>query len=253
MSYKEDYYNLLNIKKDASDIAIKKSYRKLAMKYHPDRNPNNKEAEEKFKQISEAYEVLSDSNKRQAYDQFGHEGLEQNNAGSYSSEKFTDIFSDIFGDVFQNNASTGQGFSQPGADLRYKLNLNLDEAVKGTTVKIRLSTFISCNICLGNGNQKGSQPSKCKTCQGSGQIRMQQGFFSIQQTCRKCNGQGLTIENPCHKCYGKGRIKDHKTLSVKIPPGVDNEDRIRLNGEGEAGICNGQTGNLYVEINVNEY
>lgn len=253
MSYKEDYYNLLNLEKNSSSIQIKKSYRKLAMKYHPDRNPGDKKAEEKFKQISEAYEVLSDDEKRKTYDQFGHEGLEQSNQGSYSSEKFTDIFSDIFGDVFQNGNNSAKSFSQPGSDLRYKLNLNLEEAVRGTTVKIRLSTYTSCKSCSGNGNKKGFEPTQCVTCKGSGQIRMQQGFFSIQQNCRKCNGQGMIIDHPCDECYGEGRIKDYKTLSVKIPAGVDNDDRIRLNGEGEAGICNGTNGNLYVQIYVNEH
>ena len=253
MSYKEDYYKLLNINQNASDIEIKKSYRKLAMKYHPDRNPNNKKSEEKFKQISEAYEVLSDSKKRKSYDQFGHEGIEQYNNSGYTSEKFTDIFSDIFGDVFQNNNNNNNNFSKKGSDLRYKLNLTLENAVKGTNVKIRLSTFISCKICLGNGHQKGYKPNKCKTCKGLGQIKMQQGFFSIQQTCQVCHGQGLTIDNPCNTCYGKGRIKDYKTLSVKIPSGIDNGDRIRLNGEGEAGICKGESGNLYVQIMIQEH
>merc|ERR1711976_40788 len=250
---KEDYYSLLNIDKNASDIEIKKSYRKLAMKYHPDRNTGDKAAEEKFKKISEAYEVLSDKNKRQSYDQFGHEGVDQFNQTGYSSDKFTDIFSDIFGDVFQSSESKNKGFSQKGADLRYNLQLTLEEAVKGTQVKIRLSTYISCKVCSGSGNKKGSKPKTCPTCRGSGQTRIQQGFFSIQQTCQDCNGQGLKIDNPCSQCFGQGRERDYKTLSVKIPSGIDNGDRIRLNGEGEAGICNGESGNLYVQITVKEH
>jgi len=250
---KEDYYKLLNINKDASSSDIKKSYRKLAMKYHPDRNPGDKRAEEKFKQISEAYEILSNPQKKQAYDQFGHDGVDQNGASSYSSDKFTDIFSDIFGDVFNGSSKERKTFAKKGADLKYNLSLNLEEAVRGTQVKIRLSTYISCKTCLGSGHKKGTQPKTCNACKGSGQIRMQQGFFSIQQTCQDCNGQGLKIDNPCSICFGQGREKDYKTLSVKIPEGIDNGDRIRLNGEGEAGVCNGESGNLYVQINIKEH
>jgi len=250
---KEDYYILLNVKKNASGIEIKKSYRKLAMKYHPDRNPNDKIAEEKFKEISEAYEILSDPKKRQTYDQFGHEGVDQYNNAGYTSDKFTDIFSDIFGDVFQSSQNESRSFAKKGADLKYNLSLTLEEAVKGTNVKIRLSTYISCKLCLGSGHKKGSQPKNCITCNGSGQIRIQQGFFSIQQTCQDCNGQGLKIDNPCLKCFGKGREKDYKTLSVKIPEGIDNGDRIRLNGEGESGTCNGPAGNLYVQITIKDH
>jgi molecular chaperone DnaJ len=177
MSNKEDYYKLLNLHKDASPSDIKKSYRKLAMKYHPDRNPDDKTSEEKFKEISEAYEVLSDPKKKQSYDQFGHEGVDQYNTAGYTSEKFTDIFSDIFGDVFQGSKEQTRSFSQKGSDLKYDLNLILEDAVKGTNVKIRLSTFITCKTCFGNGNKKGYSATKCKTCNGSGQIRMQQGFF----------------------------------------------------------------------------
>ena len=247
---KEDYYNLLNINRDASEKDIKQSYRRLAMKYHPDRNPGDKVAEEKFKNISEAYEVLSDPKKKQTYDQFGHEGVDQYNTSGYTSDKFTDIFSDIFGDVFQNPRGERKSFSKKGSDLKYNLNLSLEEAIRGTNVKIRLSTYVSCDLCLGLGHEKGSMPKTCQTCNGSGQIRMQQGFFSIQQNCPDCNGQGVKIDNPCSKCFGQGRIKDYKTLSVKIPEGIDNGDRIRLNGEGEAGICKGESGNLYVQITI---
>jgi len=250
---KEDYYKLLNVSKNSSDVEIKKSYRKLAMKFHPDRNPNNKDAEEKFKKISEAYEILSDAKKRQAYDQFGHEGVDQYNTSGYTSDKFTDIFSDIFGDVFQNTGNQRRSFSQKGLDLKYNLSLTLEDAVKGTNVKIRLSTYVSCNKCTGSGHKKGSEPTKCVTCNGTGQTRIQQGFFSIQQTCRDCNGQGMKMDNPCDQCFGQGRKKDYKTLSVKIPEGIDNGDRIRLNGEGEAGICNGESGNLYVQITIKEH
>lgn len=250
---KEDYYKLLNVNKNASDSDIKKSYRKLAMKYHPDRNPGDKRSEEKFKEISEAYEVLSDKNKRHSYDQFGHEGVDQYNNSNYASDKFTDIFSDIFGDVFQNNGNNKQNFSKQGSDLKYDLSLSLEEAVSGTNVKISISTFIKCNFCFGSGSKEGTKTSTCKTCNGSGQIRMQQGFFSIQQTCPDCNGQGIIIDNPCEHCEGTGRVNGKKTLSVKIPAGIDNEDRIRLNGEGEAGICNGKSGNLYVQITIEKH
>jgi len=179
--------------------------------------------------------------------------VHQFNSSSYSGDKFTDIFSDIFGDVFQNSRSEKRTFSKKGSDLKYNLILTLEEAVKGTQVKIRLSTYISCKLCSGSGNKKGSKPKVCGTCKGSGQIRIQQGFFSIQQTCQDCNGQGLKIENPCPQCFGQGRQKDYKTLSVKIPEGIDNGDRIRLNGEGESGICNGDSGNLYVQVTIKEH
>tara|TARA_B110000438_G_scaffold74089_1_gene74201 strand:+ start:2267 stop:3391 length:1125 start_codon:yes stop_codon:yes gene_type:complete len=250
---KRDYYDVLSVAKDASKDDIKKSYRRLAMKFHPDRNKNDTGAEKKFKEVKEAYEALSDSSKRETYDRFGHDGLSQTR-GSSSAEGFGDIFGDVFGDIFGGGRSGG-GRSQVfrGADLLHKLSLNLEEAISGDSITIDIPTQVSCKACSGSGAKKGSQPSNCITCDGAGQVRMQQGFFSIQQTCPKCQGNGTVITDPCSACYGKGRISKIKTLSVKVPPGVDTGDRIRLTGEGEAGKNGGPAGDLYVEINVNPH
>lgn len=254
---KEDYYATLNVERSASDGDIKKAYRKLAMKYHPDRNPGDKQAEEKFKLISEAYEVLSDQKKRAAYDQFGHAGVDQSAGGGYSAAggDFSDIFSDIFGDFFGGGAAQGgrQSRSQQGADLRYSLELSLEDAVRGTNVEIRVPTLVSCKSCHGSGAKDGSKPTNCSSCGGSGQVRMQQGFFSIQQTCPSCRGAGTMISNPCSGCHGAGRVEDYKKLSVKVPAGVDSGDRIRLAGEGEAGLNGGPAGDLYVQVKVREH
>jgi molecular chaperone DnaJ len=255
MAEKRDYYEILSVGKNADEAEIKKSYRKLAMKYHPDRNPDDKTAEAKFKEAKEAYEVLSDSKKRAAYDRFGHAGVSGMGAGQggagFGGFRGFEGFGDIFGDVFGG----GRGRSQPqrGADLGYNLNLDLEDAIHGTTIKIQVPTWTKCEECGGTGAKKGSGPTSCSTCGGSGQVHMQQGFFTIQQTCPECHGRGQTIKNPCSKCHGQGRIREQKTLSVKIPAGVDNEDRIRLAGEGEAGMFGAPAGDLYVQININPH
>jgi molecular chaperone DnaJ len=253
---KEDYYKLLGVDRNASDEEIKKSYRRLAMKYHPDRNKDDPtKAEAKFKQIKEAYEVLSDAKKRAAYDQFGHAGVESGMGGGryggFGAESFSDVFGDMFGDIFGGGRS--RGGAQRGSDLRYNLELTLEEAVAGTEAKIRVQVLVACSECSGTGARKGSSPVICSTCHGHGQVRMQQGFFAVQQTCPTCRGTGKQIKDPCGKCYGQGRVQDTKTLSAKIPAGVDTGDRIRLSGEGEAGEHGGPPGDLYVQIQVKDH
>ena len=251
---KRDFYEILGLQRNASEAEIKKAYRRLAMKYHPDRNPGDTKAEENFKEAKEAYEVLTDARKRAAYDQFGHAGVDPSaaagGAGFSGGANFSDIFGDVFGDIF-GTSSRQAGYR--GADLRYNLDLSLEEAVHGTTVKIRVPTYVSCKTCGGTGAKKGTSPTTCTTCGGHGQVRMQQGFFSLQQTCPRCHGQGTIITDPCTTCHGQGRVQEHKTLSVKIPPGVDYGDRIRLAGEGEAGEMGGTPGDLYVQVNVREH
>lgn len=248
---KRDFYEVLGVAKNASEADLKKAFKRLAMKFHPDRNPDDHTAEEKFKEGKEAYDVLSDSQKRAAYDQFGHAGVE-GSAGGFGagSANFSDIFGDVFGDIFGGGRGGGGARARRGADLRYNLDLSLEDAVHGTTVKIRVPSSIECNDCSGSGARKGTTPSKCATCDGIGQVRMQQGFFSLQQTCPKCRGTGETISDPCPNCHGQGRVQEQKTLSVKVPPGVDNGDRIRLSGEGEAGDKGAPPGDLYVQISV---
>ncbi|MGR9052870.1 MAG: molecular chaperone DnaJ [Gammaproteobacteria bacterium] len=253
---KEDFYTLLGVDRNASDAEIKKSYRRLAMKFHPDRNKDNpEEAEAKFKQIKEAYEVLSDPKKRSAYDQFGHAGVDPSmggGAGGFGAGSFSDIFGDVFGDIF-GGGGRQRSSVQRGADLRYNLELTLEEAVAGTEAKIRVPVLVTCTDCNGSGAAKGSSPVTCSTCHGHGQVRMQQGFFSVQQTCPTCGGTGKQIKDPCRKCQGQGRVQDTKTLSVKVPAGVDTGDRIRLSGEGEAGQYGGPPGDLYVQIHVKDH
>ena len=255
---KEDFYKLLGVSKNASEAEIKKSYRKMAMKYHPDRNKEKPEAaEKKFKQIKEAYEILSDAQKRSAYDQFGHAGVDNSRGGGFGGggEGFGDIFGDVFGDIFGGGGGAGRQRSnvQRGADLRYNLELTLEEAVAGTEAKIRVPVLTTCGDCSGSGAKKGSSPVTCTTCQGHGQVRMQQGFFSVQQTCPTCHGTGQQIKDPCRKCHGQGRVQENKTLSVKVPKGVDTGDRIRLGGEGEAGAHGGPAGDLYVQVQVKDH
>ena len=246
---KKDFYEVLGVNRDASDDEIKKSYRKLAMKFHPDRNPDNPKSEAQFKEAKEAYEILSDPNKRAAYDQYGHAGVDPSAAaGAAGMGGFADAFGDIFGDIF--GGGRGRSNVYRGADLRYNLEIGLEEAARGTETKIRIPTLDECETCHGTGAKPGTQPVKCTTCDGHGQVRMQQGFFSIQQTCPKCHGSGKVVQSPCPTCRGAGRIKQHKTLSVKIPSGVDEGDRIRLSGEGEAGVNGGPTGDLYVVIHL---
>ena len=252
---KRDYYEILGINRDASEDDIKKAYRKLAMKFHPDRNPDTPSAEEKFKEAKLAYEILSDANKRAAYDQFGHAGVDQQAGFGGGGQGFSGGFADAFGGIFDEifgGARGGQGRSNVyrGADLRYNLEITLEQAARGTEHKIRIPSMEICESCNGTGAKNGSQPTTCPTCHGSGQIRLQQGFFSIQQTCPKCHGTGRFISDPCGVCHGAGRLKKQKTLSVKIPAGVDEGDRIRLAGEGEHGVNGGPPGDLYVQIHL---
>ncbi len=248
---KQDYYETLGVARNASDAEIKKAYRRMAMKYHPDRNPGDASAEEHFKAAKEAYEILSDPQKRAAYDQFGHAGVDPAAAGGgfhAGASPFSDIFEDVFGDIFGGRG--GRSARHRGADLRYDLDLSLEEAVHGTTVKIRIPSSRACDDCDGSGARKGTSSKTCPTCGGQGQVRMQQGFFSIQQTCPRCQGRGRVIAEACRTCHGSGRVEETKTLSVKVPPGVDSGDRIRLSGEGEAGEHGGPPGDLYVQVRI---
>ena len=250
---KRDYYEILNVARNASEAEIKQAYRRLAMKHHTDRNPGDQVAEEKFKEAKEAYEVLTDSRKRAAYDQFGHAGVDSSvggGGGGYGgAADLGDIFGGVFRDIFGGMRGGGGG-QYRGADLRYTLDLTLEEAVFGTTAKIRVPTLVGCASCAGSGAKPGTKPTTCPTCRGVGQVRMQQGFFSIQQTCPRCQGRGTIIPEPCETCRGSGRVEEQKTLSVKVPAGVDNGDRIRLAGEGEHGEQSGPPGDLYVQIRV---
>lgn len=250
---KRDYYEILGLSRTATAEQIKKAYRRLAMKHHPDRNKDDDGASAKFKEVREAYDVLNNSDKRAAYDQFGHEGLRGRGAGGgFGPDGFGDIFGDVFGDIF---GASRRGRSQVfrGADLAYELRLDLERAVRGDEVTVEVPTQITCDECRGSGAAKGSKQVSCSTCGGVGQVRMQQGFFSIQQTCPACKGAGSVIMEPCTGCHGRGRIPQTRHLSVKVPAGVDDGDRIRLSGEGEAGRNDGPPGDLYVEIRVNPH
>ena len=251
---KRDFYEILGVNRDAADDEIKKAYRKLAMKYHPDRNPDDKAAEEKFKEAKEAYEVLSDAQKRAAYDQYGHAGVDPQagmGGGGAGFGNFSDAFGGIFDEIFGGNrGGGGRSNIYRGADLRYNLEITLEQAAFGTETKIRIPTKEVCDACSGSGAKPGTQPRTCPTCGGSGQVRLQQGFFSIQQTCPKCHGTGRIIPDPCGSCHGSGQVNRHKTLAVKIPAGVDADDRIRLAGEGDHGVNGGPPGDLYVQIHL---
>lgn len=263
---KRDYYEILGVAKSASGDDIKKAYRKLAMQHHPDRNPGNKEAEAKFKEATEAYEVLKDDQKRAGYDQFGHEGAQGRGGfggggfggfgGGAEGFDFNDIFSnfsDIFGDMGGRQQSKKRSAAQRGSDIRYNLEISLEEAFRGVTEKISFTIPTTCEPCHGTGAQNGEKPQDCPTCKGSGKIRAQQGFFIVERTCTTCNGVGQVIKNPCKACRGEGRVNKDKTLSVKIPAGVEEGNRIRLSGEGEAGQRGGPAGDLYVYISIKKH
>ncbi|KPA09764.1 molecular chaperone DnaJ [Candidatus Magnetomorum sp. HK-1] len=253
MGTKRDYYEVLGVGKDASDTDIKAKYRKLALKYHPDRNPDNKEAEDKFKEASEAYEVLHDPKKRQIYDQYGHEGLEGSGFSGFSG--FDDIFSS-FGDIFEDFFGFGKrsrGGGQRGSDLRYDLNLSFMEAAFGSSKEVEIAKMETCNYCQGTGSEPGTSPQTCHACQGTGQISRSQGFFTVRTTCPHCRGEGKTISHPCSDCRGSGHVRVNKKVSVKIPAGVDNGSRLRLTGEGEGGLKGGPSGDLYIFIHVNPH
>lgn len=253
---KRDYYEVLGVEKNATEAELKKAFRRLAMKYHPDRNPGDAKAEEQFKEAKDAFEVLSDARKRAAYDQFGHAGVDAAAGGGAGPGAegfggFGDIFDSVFGDIFGG----GRGGARPGrgADLRYDLSLTLEEAVFGTETRLKIPTQKDCSECQGSGARRGSKPSTCPTCGGAGQVRLSQGFFSVQQTCPRCRGSGSIISDPCSACGGRGRVRDTKTVSVQIPAGVDTGDRIRLSGEGESGERGAPSGDLYVVVQVREH
>lgn len=256
-----DFYETLGVAKNASDAEIKKAYKRKAMKFHPDRNQGDDKAkaaaEEKFKEVNQAYEVLSDSQKRAAYDQFGHAGVDPSMGGGAGAGaggfNFSDVFGDIFGDVFSGGGGRGRSQAQRGADLLHKVDLTLEQAVDGANIEIKVPTLVACDTCKGSGAKSGKQPENCSHCQGSGQVRLQQGPFMIQQTCPHCRGEGKVIKDPCTSCQGRGRKRDFKTLSVKVPAGVDTGDRVRLSGEGEAGERGGPSGDLYVEVQVKQH
>ncbi len=254
---KRDYYEVLGVNRDASDGDLKKAYRKLAMKYHPDRNIGNADSEGHFKEVKEAYEVLSEADKRAAYDRYGHAGVDQSvggGGGGQGFDGFADAFGDIFGDIFGGGGG-GRGRSNVyrGADLRYNLEITLEEAARGAEKTIRIPTQENCDKCGGSGAKPGSQAKPCPTCGGAGQVRIQQGFFSIQQTCPKCHGSGSYIPDPCGSCHGSGRVKKQKTLEVKIPAGIDEGMRLRHAGYGEPGVNGGPTGDLYVEVHIKKH
>ena len=253
---KRDYYEVLDVDKSATEREIKKAYKRLAMKYHPDRTQGDKALEEKFKEVQEAHEMLTDPQKRAAYDQYGHAGVDPNRGGSGGQGgDFGDIFGDVFGDIFGGGRGGGgrQSRARQGSDLRYNLELSLEEAVKGKSVEIRVPTLVGCDSCDGSGAKKGSSPTTCPTCHGQGQVQMRQGFFAVQQTCPSCSGRGKIISDPCKPCHGQGRVEKTKTLSVKVPAGVDTGDRIRLSGEGEAGEAGAPAGDLYVQVHVRDH
>lgn len=258
---KRDYYEILGVSKSSSEQDIKQAYRKLALKYHPDRNKGDKEAEEKFKEATEAYEVLRDPKKRAAYDKFGHEGvsgIDGFGRGAYSD--FSDIFGDFdFADIFEGFFGSGFGArggtkkSRRGSDIQYDLSISLEEAASGKEVQIKVPRNESCEVCEGTGSKAGSKPTVCPVCNGAGQVRQTQGFFSITQTCYKCRGEGKIISSPCNSCGGSGLKLHKRTITVKIPAGVESGSRLKISGEGEHGPNSGARGDLYVVIHVKKH
>ncbi|MYF27444.1 MAG: molecular chaperone DnaJ [Gammaproteobacteria bacterium] len=251
---KRDYYEVLGVDHGASEADVKKAYRRLAMKYHPDRNPDDADAEERFKEASEAYEILADTEKRERYDRYGHAGVEGMASGFDGfSGNFSDIFSDVFGDLFSAGRGRSRSSVQRGGDLRYSLEITLEQAVVGDTVEIRVPSLHLCGDCDGTGATAGTSPVDCPSCGGTGQLRVSQGFMAFQQTCPRCRGVGKVIKDPCRACNGGGRVERRETLSVKVPPGIDDGDRLRLTGKGDAGMHGGPPGDLYVQFSVAEH
>jgi len=253
---KRDYYEVLGASKTASKAEIKKAYRKVAMKYHPDRNQDSADAEAKFKEVQEAYAILKDEQKRAAYDQFGHAGVDPSagmGGGGHGAGGFGDIFGDMFGDIFGGGGAQGGRRQARGADLRIRVELSLEEAVEGVEKKIRVPRMRACEPCDGSGAKPGTQPTRCQTCAGQGQVRMQQGFFSVQQACPQCRGTGKQITDPCPDCSGQGQTREEKSLKVKIPAGVDEGDQVRLGGEGEGGGAGVIPGDLYVQVRLRKH
>jgi molecular chaperone DnaJ len=249
---KRDYYEVLGVARNASPADIKKAYRRLAMECHPDRNPGDASAEQRFRDISEAYEVLRDEQKRAAYDQFGHRAFEQGGGarpGGFDFSSFADVFDDLFGD-FMGGAARRRGAATRGADLRYNLEISLEEAFSGKKAQVRIPTSVPCEECKGGGSAGGAQPAACPSCRGMGRLRAQQGFFTVERTCPTCQGSGRVISDPCASCQGSGRVRKEKTLMVTIPAGVEDGTRIRLSGEGEAGVRGGPSGDLYIFVSV---
>ncbi len=265
---KRDYYDVLGVSKNPQPEEIKKAYRKLAVQFHPDKNPGDKKAEEKFKEATEAYEVLTDAKKRQAYDQFGHAAFQQGGPGGpggmggfegafggAGGASMNDIFGDIFGDLFGGGTQRGgrgrrRSAGRPGSDLKTTVDITFEEAARGTEKVITVPKTVNCETCKGSGAKAGTQPETCSHCQGRGEVTFQQGFFAISRPCPRCNGEGQTIASPCASCSGSGTAKKRSQIAIKIPPGVDTGQRLKLNGEGEAGERGGEAGDLYVAINI---
>ncbi|MDQ6958724.1 MAG: molecular chaperone DnaJ [Mariprofundaceae bacterium] len=261
MPTKRDYYEILGVEKGADINAIKRAYRKLAMKYHPDRNKDDDAASEKFRETTEAYEVLSDTDKRARYDQYGHAGVDDQmqdfwaRGGFQESQAFHDfgdVFGDVFGDIFGFGGGGG-GRASRGADLRYQLDMSLEDAAHGREVELNIPRHAACETCHGSGARPGTHPVPCRTCGGHGQVQMQQGFFAVRRTCPECQGQGTRIDSPCVECGGAGRIRKTKTLKVRIPPGVYDGAQVRVGGEGEAGMQGAPTGDLYIVIRIQKH